>query len=230
MTTTMEMTASAAEKTLAEKLREIRSPKGAESKAVSAAASGLILLLGTALGAFAKWLDLLEINDGIWWHRLIERFGLAREFSDLPVWLFAALVIAVMSRSPFKAAVNVLFFFAGMDAAYHVWTITHAGFDPGSYMLIWYGLTAVSPLIAAVCWYARGKGIAAAAVSCVILAGLAATCFSFGWVYFSFKTVISTLVFAAGAAVLYRSPAQTAATVPAAIVLAFFIAPLYPLG
>ena len=226
----MDLKAPAEGKTLAERLREIRAPRETQSKAASAGASGIILLLGAVLGVFAKWLDLVGTNDDIWWQRVIAKLGLAVEFSDLPVWLFAALVIAVTSRTPFKAAVNVFLFFAGMDAAYHAWTITHAGFDPGRYMLIWYGLTLVSPLIAVVCWYAKGSGRAAAVISCVILAGLAVTCFTFGWIYFSFKTIISTLLFAAGAAVLHKSPKQTAATIPAAFVLAFLIAPLYPFG
>lgn len=201
--------------TLTERLGEIREPKEIKSKAASAAASIGLLLLGAALGAMSKQFD-LSGNP------------FAGVFSDLPVWLLAALVIAVFSFTPVKAAVNVFLFYAGMNAVYHIWSIRFAGFDPGSYMLIWYGLTLISPLLAAFCWYARGRGKAALAADCVILAVLATFCFTFGWVYFGFRTLESALIFAAAAAVMHRTPKQTAITLGASIPPAFLICPLDP--
>ena len=205
--------------TIRERLRGIREPKEIKSKAASAAASAGFLLLGAGLGAFAKHLDIAGTYGSL---------NLAGVFNDFPIWLLAALIIAVFSFTPVKAAVNVFLFYAGMNAAYHIWTIYFGGFDPGGYMMIWYALTAVSPILAVICWYARGEGAAALAADALILAVLATFCFSFGWIYFGFKGVLNALFFTAAAAALYRSPKQTALSFAASLPLAFLLSPLNP--
>ena len=76
----------------------------------------------------------------VFWRTLIVTF-----------WLLLALSIAVFSKTPVKAAVNTFLFFAGMCAAYHIYTVVFSGFNPMQYMMIWYGFTIISPLLAAVC-------------------------------------------------------------------------------
>ncbi len=188
----------------------------------------LSLLFGAALGFFAKWLDDLALDSTIKWHRLIERLDLGNFFSELAVWLLLALMIAVFSRSAFQAAVRVFLFFAGMCAAYHWYTVAFSGFNPKAYMLLWYGITLASPLLAAVCWYAKGKHAVSIVLDCLIFAVFVLSCFSVGWLYVTPRGGLYVFVFLGAAAVLYRSPKQTLISLPAGFVLAILLSPVWP--
>ena len=210
-----------------EKLSEIRVPKKTAAK-TAVLATFTVFLLGTILGLFAKWLDNLALDDTVWWHRILETLDLRNFFSELAVWLLAALLIAVFSHSAFRAAWNVFAFFTGMCAAYHVYTILFAGFSPASYMLIWYGLTLASPILAVFCWYAKGKGAVAIALDIGIVAVFMLSCFGLGFLYITFKGVLYLLVFLSAVAALYRRPKQLAIVLPAGVLLAFLLSPIWP--
>lgn len=206
---------------MTETLNKIREPLKITNKSMSVFASFMMLVLGTALGILAKWLDNLELNSDIWWHRIIEKLDLGNVFSEMAIWLLIALAIAVYSFHPLKAAVNVFLFFAGMCASYHIYTIMFSGFDPSDYMKLWYGLTVASPFIGAVCWYAKSKTAPAIVISTLIVYIMARYCFSMGMVYFSFRSVIYTLIFAGALTVIYRGPRQVVIAFVSGIVLAF---------
>ena len=112
-----------------EKLNDIRSPgqKSKKDKILSIAGS---LIAGVLLGIFSKWLDSIALDNSIWWHRIIERIDLGNFFSEIAIWLLIALAIAVFSSSALMAALNVFAFFTGMCAAYHLYSILCAGFNP----------------------------------------------------------------------------------------------------
>ena len=210
-----------------EKLNGVRAPQKTD-KGSAAVHTATALLLGIALGVFSKWLDTLELDSFVWWHRPIEALALGNFFSDLAVWLLAALLIAVFSRSALRAALNVFLFFAGMCAAYHLCTLLFAGFDPGSYMRIWYAITLLSPLLAVFCWYSRGSGPFALLLDTGILAVFALSCFSIGYVYVSFRGILYLLVFLGAAAVLYREPKQILISLSGGFLLAFLLSPAWP--
>ena len=210
-----------------EKLNMIRIPKRCSVKSTVISAV-LIFAAGITLGIISKWLDNLALDSTIWWHRLFETLDLGNFFSDFAVWLLIALIIAVFSPSPMRAALNVFVFFAGMCVAYHAYTILFSGFDPSSYMMIWYGITLLSPILAVFCWYSKGAGAVPVIIDIAIIAVFSLSCFSIGLVYISLRSVLYLLVFVGAIVVLYRDPKQLLISLPVGFLLSFLISPIWP--
>ena len=148
--------------------------------------------------------------------------------SLFPIWLLIALAIAVYAKSPLNAALRVFLFFAGMCVAYHISSILIAGFNPMRYMMIWYGFTAVSPLLAVICWYGKGKSLPSLVIDMLVLWNMMSCCFAIGFWYFDFRSILDTLIFIGAAAILYVSPKHTAISLSGALVLALLFR--LPLG
>lgn len=203
------------------KLDEIRIPETNTQRSTKVINSLLILLLGIALGIFSKWLDNMAIDDGIRWQYILGILDLRNVFSSLPIWLLIALAVSVYSRTPFRASLNVFLFFFGMCCSYHWYTIVFSGFDPKSYMMIWYGITLLSPIFAFICWYAKGKTIIPLIIDTLILAVMMSACFSIGFWYFDCNSIINTLIFVITALVLYSTPKRTAISLLASMILTF---------
>lgn len=208
-------------------LNTIRIPKKSKKLAVEIICSLLILLLGVGLGIFSKWLDNLSLDSTILWHRLLGILDLRNVFSDFAIWFLIALAVAIYSRSPFKAGLNVFLFFAGMCLSYHIYTVIFSGFNPLSYMMIWYALTIVSPFLALVCWYGKGRTVPSAVIDVLIFTVMIQCCFSVGLWYFDFTSLINILIFAASALILYSTPKQTLISLAGAVILAFVISAVY---
>lgn len=183
----------------------------------------LILFLGIVLGVFSKWLDNMAIDDIIWWQHLLGVLDLRNVFSEIGVWILLAVSISVFSNSAVRAAINVFIFFVGMTISYHLYTIAFAGFNPMHYMMIWYGITMITPIFAFVCWYGKGEGIASVIIGACIIAVMMRYCFSFGMWYFSFRGVLDTLLFIIVIVVLYLSPKQIVLSLTGGILLAYIL-------
>ena len=210
-----------------EKLNDIRSP-GQKSKKDKILSTAVSLIAGILLGIFSKWLDSIALDSSIWWHRIIERLDLGNFFSEMAVWLLIALAIAVFSSSALMAALNVFAFFTGMCAAYHLYSILFAGFNPLSYMVIWYAIALVSPVLAALCWYAKGKGIIPILLDTGIMTVFFLSCFSLGFLYVDLWGILYLLFFIGAAATIYRNPKQTAISLSAGFLMAFLLNPIWP--
>ena len=210
-----------------EKLNDIRSP-GQKSKKDKILCTAGSLIAGILLGIFSKWLDSIALDNNIWWHRIIEKLDLGNFFSEMAIWLLISLAIAVFSSSALMAALNVFAFFAGMCAAYHLYSILFAGFNPSSYMVIWYAITLVSPVLAALCWYAKGKGTIPIFLDIGIMAVFTLSCFSLGFLYVDLRGILYLLVFIGAAAIIYRNPKQTAISLSAGFLMAFLLNPIWP--
>ena len=188
-----------------------------------------ILFLGIALGFFSKYLDfrqaelpgvLMAINGVLDISNFLGRFA---------IWVLIALCISIYSNSAIRASINVFVFFVGMVATYYLYSNYIAGFFPRSYAMIWVGFTAVSPLLAFVCWYAKGKSKLAFILSALILAVLFNMCFVYGFGYFSARSVLEVIVFIIGFIVLKRDTLRSSAIMgTVSIVLAFLFNIIIP--
>ncbi len=182
----------------------------------------IILFLGIALGTFSKYLDfrqaelpgmIMAIDGALDIHNFLGRFA---------IWVLIALCISIYSNSAIRASINVFVFFVGMVASYYLYSNYIAGFFPRSYAMIWFGFTAVSPVLSFVCWYARGKSKLALILSALILAVLFNMCFVYGFGYFSAWSVLEVIVFIIGFIVLKRDRLRSSAIMGTiSIVLAF---------
>ena len=210
-----------------ERLRQIREPMQCSLKRTLIFAA-IIFVIGVVLGIFSKWLDNLALDSTICWHRVFETLDLGNFFSDFAIWLLIALIIAVFSPSAKQAALNVFVFFAGMCVAYHIYTIVFSGFNPLSYMMIWYAITLLSPFLAMLCWYAKGNGAVSVVLDILIIAVFSLYCFSIGLFYFSLRGILYLFVFFGAIAVLYRNPKQILISLPVGFLLSFLISPIWP--
>ena len=183
----------------------------------------LIFLFGMILGIFSKWLDNLSIDDSVGWQHILGMLDLRNVFSLFGIWLFIALTISVFSKTPRRASINVLCFFLGMTVSYHLYTILFCGFNPMRYMMIWYGFTLISPLLAYVCWYAKGKNKISMIISSLILSVMFISSFHIGIWYFDLKSIIDLLIFIGTVIVLYVNPKNTIYSLVISIILAFMI-------
>ncbi len=206
-----------------EKLNKVRLPNKSIKTKNKILSTFLIFLFGVILGIFSKWLDNLSINDSVWWQNILGILDLSNIFSMFGIWIFIAVTISVFSKTPLRASINVLLFFIGITVSYHLYTILFSGFNPMKYMLIWYSITLISPLLAYICWYAKGKSKISMLISSLILCIMFLSSFSIGMWYFDFKSIIDLLIFIGTIAVLYVNQKNTIYSLLTSIVLAFII-------
>jgi len=185
-------------------LNEIRRPESI-SLSRKFLYSFIIFVVGIILGVISKALDETASNLLPYF---LEVLDLSNFFSRMGVWIFLSLLISVYSKSPVRAAINVFLFLLGMVGSYYLYTVTIAGFFPKSYMMIWIGMTFLSPFMAIICWYAKGKGVVATCISSVIFMFMARQAFIFGFWYFDIKYILEFLLWVATIFVLYQSPKQ----------------------
>ncbi len=183
----------------------------------------LMFLMGIVLGIFAKFLDNLSIDSNVWWQNLIGILDLRNVFSLFGIWIFIAIAISVYSATPRRASLNVFLFFIGMTTSYHLYTIYFSGFNPKNYMLIWYGITLLSPFLAYICWYAKGTGKISFFINVIITTTMLLSSFSLGFWYFDLNSFIDLLIFAGTIIILYTNIKKTGYSLLFSIVLAFII-------
>ena len=183
--------------------------------------STFIFIAGIILGIISKLLDETASNVLPYF---LESLDLRNFFSRMGVWIFLAVLISVYCKSPIRSAINVFLFFVGMVGSYYLYTILIAGFFPKSYMMIWIIMTIISPFLAFVCWYAKGKGIIAISISSIIIMLISRQTFAFGFWYFDILNTLELLLWIATIFVLYQSPKQISKVTAIGLLLYFVTA------
>ena len=148
------------------KPEDIRKPEKKVAVREEVLYSVLILVFGIVMGFVAKMLDTGDLGELPSFLGMIDIVNFLGRFA---IWIFIGVCISIYSISAGRAAVNVFLFFAGMVGAYYIYSFFVAGFFPKSYAMMWIALVFVTPLLGAVCWYAKGEGLIATAISGVIL-------------------------------------------------------------
>lgn len=151
------------------------------------------LLFGGGMGIVAKFLDLSNF------------------LGRTAPWIFIAVCLAVFSKSPLKAGINVFAFFVGMLIGYYVWTSVFAGFYPDiPYLMRWLILAVVSPFLAFLIWYARGRGALAIGISSVLIAIFC--CFAFNLNFADFRILYfpEFILWLASIGILFKDVKQSA--------------------
>lgn len=184
----------------------------------------LILLLGILLGAVSKFLDETASNS---LPILLEKIDLGNVFSRTGIWIFIALLISIYSKSPVRAALDVFLFFCGMVASYYLYTIFIAGFYPKSYMMLWIGITFVTPFLAFICWYAKGNRPVSVLISSIIFLIITRQAFAFGFWYFDVRYAVEFMIWVAMLFVLYATPRRWLQTVLFGTLLYLLTSQLY---
>ncbi|MBQ9592459.1 MAG: hypothetical protein IJR36_01120 [Lachnospiraceae bacterium] len=151
---------------MTEYLERVRRPDRTGPAGRRIAVSAGIAALGFALGIFQKWLDGSAANE---LPVIFQRLDFTNFFGRFAVWIFLGAVISVCAATPARAGLNTFLFLGCMVLGYYVYGQFVLGFFPRSYAMIWAVLACVSPVPAAVCWYAKGRGWPAVVISAGIL-------------------------------------------------------------
>ena len=181
----------------------------------------IILIIGVLCGIGAKWLDSVVIDNHIVLLKIYEYLDLGNLLSKFPVWLFIATILSVYSKKPLQASLNVFVFFLSFCISYHLYTIFACGFNPKEYMMIWYGATLISPILAYITWYAKGSGAISFIISTLIIAVMANFCFAMGLWYVDIISVPELCIFIATVIILFVSSARTLYNLIIGFLLAF---------
>ncbi len=149
-------------------LNKIRKSHPQKSTPKKLAFTFLALLAGFGLGILTELFSGMSARVLPQW---LESVNIRNLFATLMPWALGTLIISLFSRTPIRAAINVFTFSCGLilGCCVYLGVLVHILPDWShlSYIVI---LTAISPLIAAVCWYGRGVGTVAGFVAAFILA------------------------------------------------------------
>lgn len=187
-----------------ERLKQIRMPGKELSFQKKMAITTVILVGGCLLGVMQKWLDGGAYNAFPLW---LQNLDPANYFGRLSFWILMSVVISIYAENPLRASVNTFSFLISMLVGYYVYCKFVAGFLPVSYMMFWVLAAFASIPAAFVCWYARGKGVAAVSISAVILGGLFSQAIRVTQ-GFHVTHLLDLLTWGIGVVILHRKPKE----------------------
>ena len=165
------------------------------------------LMLGITLGVISEAFDEIPSNT---LPQLLKYLDLANFFSKMGIWMFIAFCISRYAKSAIRAIIYTLVFFIGMLSAYFIFVNLVADFNPGSYMYIWIGITAISPILALGCFYSRGEHCICIILSSSIFAVMSLVAFNLGtdFSYFDTSGILELIIWIVTLIILYINPKQ----------------------
>jgi len=175
-------------------------------------------IFGVLLGILAKFSDTVSTNGGI---GMIIGF-ISDITTHLGLWVFLATVIAVWSRSPLYAGINVGAFFIGMLLAYYIYSLVLFGFFPTYYFLRWGMIAIVAPFAASLVWFSNGKGWMAAFFAALPIGLLLSQGYSFFY-FFSIVSGLDLILAIILLIILSKSKVQYSMVVPLSVLVFLFI-------
>ena len=205
-------------------LTRIRKPDKSTPRHIQIFISIGIALAGIAIGVLQKWLDSCAVNE---LPLLFQRLDIGNYFGRFAIWILLGTVISVHAKTPIRAAINTFLFFICMVAGYYVYCNYVLGFLPRAYMMVWGIFSLVSPILAFICWYAKGEGIIAVLISACIIGVLFSQAFLItqGFYVTHLTEVITWLI---GVILLIRKPKETVLELAISLPIAFVYQLLIP--
>ena len=186
-----------------------------------------VLLIGILLGIFSKFLDHRHAELPSFFRAVDQALDLHNFLGVFAPWIVMAVYISVKSHTPLRAGVNVFVFFAGMVVSYYLYSNFIAGFFPRSYAMIWGALSLISPVLAFICWYAKGRGWVSLIISAVILAFIINSTLVYGMWYVDIPSLLHLAMLILGIVILRRSIKETVCiigfSIPFAVILKMII-------
>ena len=198
-------------------LTRIRKPDKSTPRHIQILVSIGIAMAGFALGVLQKWLDSGAVNE---LPVILQRIDIGNYFGRFAIWILLGTVISVYARTPVRAAINTFLLFICMVAGYYLYCHYVLGFLPRTYMMVWVIFSLVSPILAFICWYAKGDGIIAVLISACILGVLFSQAFLItqGFYVTHLPEVITWLV---GVIILIRKPKEIVLELVISLPIAF---------
>ena len=105
-----------------------------------------MFLLGAALGALSKLLDIYTSNLG-------------NIFSQMSIWILLGTLIAIFSKTKGKAALNVFVFCIGMLITYYITAELTSSVYGMTFIYGWAAFSLCSPVFAWFTWMTKEKGV-----------------------------------------------------------------------
>ena len=113
-----------------------------------------------------------------------------------------------------------------MVGCYYLCSRYVAGFNAEGYAGIWYGYLALPPVLALICWFAKGEGIPSIIISSCILAVMINLTFSYGAIYVHLNGILELLLLSGTLMVLKRKQIASMVILGAALALLVHSVPL----
>lgn len=115
-----------------------------------------LFLVGLALGAVSRLLDIYTINLG-------------NIFSQMAIWILFGTIISIYSKSQKQAMLNILPFCLGMLITYYFVAFITRGVYSKIFITGWTAFAFLSPLLAYFTWLTKEQGVFSKIISVGIL-------------------------------------------------------------
>ncbi len=184
------------------------------------------ILFGAILGVLSKFLDGTATND---LPSIMQAYDIRNLLGRLSIRVFIAIIISVYSKSPQRSALYVFVFFLSMVSTYYLYSNYVLGFFPQLYAMIWFSCTAISPILAYICRYAKEKSTRGIIITSTIIGVMINLTFYYGMFYIDIKSIFELIFFCATIIILRNGKKEMILSLLLAIIIAIIIYEISPI-